>query len=56
MLFECNNQYVNNLNINTTLDYALASGIIALSSKTTINPEMSLDKIKEIIKEERGRR
>lgn len=48
--------YVNNLDINTTLDYALASGIIALSSKTTINPEMSLDKIKDIIKEERGRR
>lgn len=47
--------YVNNFDIDKTLDHALAAGIIAISSQSTINPEMSLDKIQEIIKkEERG--
>lgn len=46
--------YVNKFDIQKTLDYALACGIIAISSKDTINLEMSLDKIKEIIRKERG--
>ncbi len=46
--------YVNNFDIEKTLDYALACGIIAISSYETINPEMGLDKIKKIILKERG--
>ncbi len=48
--------YVNKFDIDTTLDFALAGGIIAISNKNTINPEMSLDRIKEIIRKERGKK
>ncbi len=46
--------YVNNYSIDTTLNYALAAGIIAISSKNTISSEMSIDKLNEIIEKERG--
>ena len=46
--------YVNNYSIDTTLNYALADGIIAISSKNTISSEMSIDKLNEIIEKERG--
>ncbi|MGI6608188.1 MAG: carbohydrate kinase family protein [Erysipelotrichaceae bacterium] len=46
--------YVNNFEIEKTLDYALAAGIIAISNENTINPDMGLDKIEEIISKERG--
>ncbi|MGN1398379.1 MAG: carbohydrate kinase family protein [Erysipelotrichaceae bacterium] len=46
--------YVNNFPIETTLDYALAAGIVAISSKDTISSEMSLDKLNKIIELERG--
>lgn len=46
--------YVNNFDIEKTLDYALAAGAIAISSQSTINPEMGIEKIEEIISKERG--
>ena len=46
--------YVNDYSIDTTLNYALAAGIIAISSKNTISSEMSIDKLNEIIEKERG--
>jgi pseudouridine kinase len=46
--------YVNDFEIEKTLDYALAAGIIAISTTHTINPEMGLDKIEDIIRKERG--
>lgn len=46
--------YVNKFDIEKTLDYALAAGVIAISTTETINPEMSLEKIEEIIIKERG--
>ena len=41
----------NNLNINDTIDMALASGIAAISSKDVINKKMSKSLLKRIIKE-----
>ena len=45
--------YVNALKAEETIDYALAAGIAAIKSETTINPKMSVKLLKEIIKENR---
>ncbi len=46
--------FVNNFDIEKTLDYGLAAGVIAISTTETINPEMSLEKIEDIIRKERS--
>ena len=43
--------YMNDLNINDTINYGLASGILALSSNTTSNNKLSVREINKIIKE-----
>ncbi|NLZ75239.1 MAG: hypothetical protein GX914_01900 [Erysipelotrichia bacterium] len=48
--------YVNDFDIEKTLDFALAAGIVAISTTHTINPEMGLNKIEEIILKERGKK
>ena len=42
---------INKLDIDKTLDYALAGGIAAIRSETTINENMSVSLLDEIIKE-----
>ncbi|MBR2684778.1 MAG: carbohydrate kinase family protein [Erysipelotrichaceae bacterium] len=44
--------YYHGFDIPTTLDYALASGSLALLSSGANNPELSVDKLKEIIRED----
>lgn len=39
------------LDIDQTLDYALAAGLAAISHERTINPEMSIDTLEKILKE-----
>ena len=41
---------MNDMDINEELDYGLAAGIAAISCKETINPDMSIGLIKEILK------
>ncbi len=45
--------YVNEFDIEKTIDYALAAGIAALSHERTINPNMSVSLIEKILKERR---
>ena len=40
---------INDLQIDKTIDYALASGIAAITSKETINENMSIDLLKKIL-------
>lgn len=42
---------INNLNIEKTIDYALAAGIAAISSEKTINDDMSINLLNKILKE-----
>ena len=44
---------VNELKIEKTIDYALAAGISAVTSKTTINENMSVSLLNRILKENR---
>ncbi len=43
--------FVNNLNLNETAKFSVASSIVALSHKNTINPNFSVDLIDKTIKE-----
>ena len=43
--------YINNLNIECTIDYALAAGIATILDENTINPKLSVKLLKKIIKE-----
>ena len=43
--------YVNEFDIDRTIDYALAAGVAALSHEKTINPNMSVSLIEKILKE-----
>lgn len=43
--------YVNGFNLDKTLDYALAAGVAAISHEKTINPNMSISLIENILKE-----
>ena len=45
--------YFKGLNLETTMDYALACGKLALLSKSANNPELSVIKVEEIIERER---
>ena len=45
--------FVNGLTIGDTIDKALAAGIVAIQSETTINPKMSVKLLNKIIKENR---
>lgn len=45
--------YVNEFDIEKTIDYGLAAGIAALSHEKTINPDMSVSLIEKILKERR---
>lgn len=45
---------VNNLPIEKTLDYALAAGIAAIKSNTTINEELSINMLNKILKENKN--
>ena len=45
--------YVNEFDIEKTIDYGLAAGIAALSHERTINPDMSVSLIEKILKERR---
>lgn len=44
----------NNLTIEKTIDYALAAGMAAIKSKTTINNDMSIDLLNKILKENKN--
>ena len=44
---------INNLDINQTIDYALAAGIAAIRSPSTINENMSISLLEDIIKEKK---
>lgn len=43
--------YINDFSIDQTLDYALAAGVAALSHEKTINPNMSITLLENILKE-----
>lgn len=43
--------YINELDIEKTIDYALAAGIAAVNSEHTINPNISVKLLRKIIKE-----
>ena len=45
--------HINGFDTQKTLDYALAAGIVAISSESTINPDMSAQLIEKTIKENR---
>ena len=45
--------YVNEFDIEKTIEYGLAAGIAALSHEKTINPDMSVSLIEKILKERR---
>lgn len=42
--------FINNLDIDTSLEYAMAAAKITLMSKSAINPDLSIDLIKNILK------
>lgn len=42
--------FINDLDISTSLDYAMAAARITLMSKSAINPDLSIDLIKNILK------
>ena len=42
---------LNNLDIHNTIDYGLAAGIAAITSKETVNENLSIDLLKKILKE-----
>ena len=45
--------YMNDLSIEDSLDRGLAAGIMAIRSHQAINPDMNIEEIEKIIKENR---
>lgn len=43
--------YIHNFNLKSTVQFCAAASLVALSHKNTINPNMSIDSIKEMVKE-----
>ena len=43
--------YLHDLDLDQTLDYALAAGLAAISHERTINPYISIDMLEKILKE-----
>ena len=43
--------YINAFTLDKTIDYGLAAGIVAISHEKTINPNMSVSLIENILKE-----
>ena len=43
--------YINDFSLEKTIDYGLAAGIAAISHERTINPNMSISLLENILKE-----